>query len=164
MKRKVRPSPIDEALTRHFENLNDLKVPGDGTVETIDKMFGGRPYWRDFVRSDSFVKTVSTGILYRETIVDELTEKIEQAFSLDVMSGVMVKGPQGVGKSHSLVNLALTLQASGNYLVTFIPDCDQWTDSGFLLQMICASFGTQLESVNAPTLHPAQADYSRRQP
>jgi hypothetical protein len=69
---------------------------------------------------------------------------------LGVLSGVIVKGPQGVGKSHSLVNLVLKLQASGNYLVTFVPDCDWWRNASFLLRMICHSFNTTPEGILAP--------------
>jgi hypothetical protein len=125
-------------------------VPRDGTVVKIDKMFGGRPYWRDFVRSDRFAVSERNGILYRERIVDQLVAKVDKAISLGVLSGVIVKGPQGVGKSHSLVNLVLKLQASGNYLVTFVPDCDWWRNASFLLRMICHSFNTTPERILAP--------------
>jgi hypothetical protein len=124
-KPKISQTSIDEVLNNHFKILKKPKVPCDGTVVKIDKMFGGRrPYWRDFVRSDRFAVSERNGILYRERIVDQLIAKVDEAISLGVVSGVIVKGPQGVGKSHSLVNLVLKLQASGNYLVTFVPDCD----------------------------------------
>jgi hypothetical protein len=41
----------------------------------------------------------------------------------------MVKGTEGMGKSHTLVNTVLKLQSTGEYLVTFIPDCERWNSS-----------------------------------
>jgi hypothetical protein len=76
-KPKISQSPIDEALNNHFKNLKKPKVPRDGTVVKIDKMFGGRPYWRDFVRSDRFAVSERNGILYRERIVDQLVAKVD---------------------------------------------------------------------------------------
>jgi hypothetical protein len=61
---------------------------------------------------------------------------VENIFENGCGSGIMLKGPQGIGKSHSLVNLVLKL-----HLVTFVPDCDQWTTAEFLVKMICGSFG-----------------------
>ena len=54
----------------------------------------------------------------------------------------MVKGPNGVGKSHSLVNTALKLESEGHNLVTLIPDCGMWTSARFLIDYICKSFGS----------------------
>jgi hypothetical protein len=78
-------------------------------------------------------------VLYRANITDDLFELVEDSFESRL--GTMVTGPQGIGKSHSLVNLVLKLQASGKYLVTFIPDCSQWCTIDFLLLAICGSFG-----------------------
>jgi hypothetical protein len=96
--------------------------------------------------------------------VSDLLGKVNEAISMGVYSGVVVKGPQGIGKSHSLVNLVLTLQAGANCLVTFVPDCDMWEeDAAFLLQMICASFGTTPKGIAAPEIVPGQKDYFPRQ-
>lgn len=64
------------------------------------------------------------GILYRPVIVDELVVKVERVLNKDRRSGIMIKGPEGIGKSHSLVNLVRKLQygSNGKYLVTFIQD------------------------------------------
>jgi hypothetical protein len=78
-------------------------------------------------------------VLYRANITDDLFERVEDSFESRL--GNMVTGPQGIGKSHSLVNLVLKLQASGKYLVTFIPDCSQWCTVEFLVLAICGSFG-----------------------
>ena len=59
------------------------------------------------------------------------------------MTGVMIKGPNGIGKSHSIVSLVrkLLYDSDGGYLVTFIPNCDTWSGLGNLYDAICASFG-----------------------
>ena len=56
----------------------------------------------------------------------------------------MVKGPFGIGKSHTLVNLVrkLLYDSDGKYLVTFIPDCTKFRDEYSLLDAICSSFGS----------------------
>jgi hypothetical protein len=118
-------------------------------VYKIDEKFGRKPFWRDSVRSERFKTTVKSGVLYRQNIVTDLLEKVNEAISKKVESGFVVKGPRGIGKSHSLVNLVLKLQADANCLVTFIPDCDKWRNAAFLLKMICASFGTTPEGIAA---------------
>lgn len=63
--------------------------------------------------------------------------------------GVVVKGPTGIGKSHSLVNLVrkLLYDSNGKYLVTFIQDCEKFEDVYDLFDTICLSFGTSLEEI-----------------
>ena len=65
------------------------------------------------------------------------------------LTGIMIKGPDGIGKSHSLVNLVRNLQynSSCKYLVTFIPDCQEWNDVNELYTAICRSFGTSLPAL-----------------
>lgn len=53
----------------------------------------------------------------------------------------MVKGPQGIGKSHSLVNTVLKLQSTGKDLVTLIPDCKRCNNEFYFVNAICSSFG-----------------------
>jgi hypothetical protein len=154
---------IDAALTSHFETSTKPTAPGDGEVYKIDEKFGRKPYWRGTVRSERFETTVGGGVLYRQNIVTELLGKVSEAISKEVESGFVVKGPQGIGKSHSLVNLVLKLQADANCLVTFIPDCDKWRNAAFLLKMICASFGATPEGIAAPEIVPGQMDYFPRQ-
>jgi hypothetical protein len=154
---------IDAALSRHFETSAKPTVPGDGVVYKIDEKFGRKPYWRDSVRPERFKATVESGVLYRQNIVTDLLGKVNEAVSMGVDSGFVVKGPQGIGKSHSLVNLVLKLQADANCLVTFLPDCYKWDGAGYLLKMICGSFGTKPEDVQAPEIVPGQKDYYPRQ-
>lgn len=56
-----------------------------------------------------------------------------------------MKGPQGVGKSHSIVNTVLKLLSTGNYLVTFIPDCAAWGDSVQFAEQVFASLGSSAD-------------------
>jgi hypothetical protein len=100
-------------------------------------------YWIDYARGERFDSTLENGILYRPKIVDELANKVNAVLGLPVRKGIMVKGPQGVGKSHSLVSLVrkLLYGSKNKYLVTFIPDCNKWNDADYLLEAICASFG-----------------------
>ena len=106
-------------------------------------------YWKDDVRSDRFGSTLETGILYRPQIVAELYQMVEGALRMKVSQGIMVKGPGGIGKSHSLVNLVRKLIYGSNskYLVTFIPDCFKWGSVIDLLDAICASCGIAVEPI-----------------
>ena len=106
-------------------------------------------YWQDDVRSDRFGNTLETGILYRPQIVAELHQMVEGALRRKVKQGIMVKGPGGIGKSHSLVNLVRKLNYGSNskYLVTFIPDCFKWGSVVDLLRAICASCGIAVQPI-----------------
>jgi Cdc6-like AAA superfamily ATPase len=77
---------------------------------------------------------------------------VENAFKENEPNGIMITGTNGVGKSHSLVNLVRTLQyeSSCKYLVTFIPDCGQWEFVHDLYNAICSSFGTSLSALKWP--------------
>jgi hypothetical protein len=81
----------------------------------------------------------SLHVLYRAEVTRDLFTQMKNNFKDGL--GTMVTGPQGIGKSHSLVNLVLRLQASGNYLVTFIPNCGAWYTQNELMDAICGSFG-----------------------
>ena len=82
-------------------------------------------YWIENVQQVRFDDCESRGILYRPKIVEEMMKVVEDAFKKERRTGIMIKGPHGIGKSHSLVNLVRNLQynSSCKYLVTFIPDC-----------------------------------------
>lgn len=106
-------------------------------------------YWKTNVREGRFESALTSGkgILYRPQIVTELHQMIDSALSNEVRRGIMVKGPAGIGKSHSLVNLVRRLMYGSNseYLVTFIPDCFKWYSVVELLDAICASCGIAAE-------------------
>jgi len=73
----------------------------------------------------------------------------------------MVKGPQGIGKSHSLVNLVrkLLYDSEGKYLVNFIEDCKKFGDVYHLNENICNPFGTPTEQLEFPIPSLADAQY-----
>jgi hypothetical protein len=134
---------VGNALDAHFREVASLQIPQNGTkydVTTQFDKFGN--YWIPQVDSGRFDTTLQNGVLYREVIVNDLERAVDNAFGRRGPWGVMVVGPHGVGKSHSLVNLVLKLQRSRKYLVTFVPDCGRWLHPKFMLQMICGSFGT----------------------
>ena len=90
------------------------------------------------------------GILYRPEIVNEIVAQIEGNLLETAAQGLMIKGPQGIGKSHSIVNVIRKLQSTGNYLVTFIPNCETWGHIDDLINAICGSIGTSATSIGIP--------------
>jgi hypothetical protein len=107
-------------------------------------------YWMKGLRKVRFNDCKRRGILYRPEIVKDMMKAVEDAFNIGGPAGIMIKGPQGIGKSHSLVNLIRTLQydSSCKYLVTVIPDCQHWNDIDHLYTAICSSFGTSLSALS----------------
>ena len=73
--------------------------------------------------------------------MNEIIAKIEGNLLEPVAKVLMIKGPQGIGKSRSIVNIIRKLQFTGNYLVTFIPDCENWNTFYDLIEAICSSCG-----------------------
>jgi hypothetical protein len=98
----------------------------------------------DLFRPERFHKTVEMGILSRPQIVQEMKSIIFDPKNKKF--GLFVKGPQGVGKSHSIVNLVQTLRAEG-HIVTFIPFCELWTNKLGLMKAICRSIGTTMDAL-----------------
>jgi hypothetical protein len=143
---------IRTALLKHFKAVKgkNQKLPTGShhLVYNVRDAFGTFGYWTDLVRPDRFERTLRSGILYRPHIVDELSAKVESAFASGVRQGIIVQGPHGIGKSHSLINLVLKLESSGNYLVTFVPDCTLWNSAVFLVDLICKSFGLAVYGSN----------------
>ena len=80
---------------------------GSGMYKLSEAHHGTNPYWVDSVRPERFKGTLQSGFLYRPAIVNGLCSRIQDALNSSVREGVMVKGPHGVGKSHSLVNTVL---------------------------------------------------------
>jgi hypothetical protein len=134
---------ITARLNAHFAALaaDPIEVPDDGTLYGIENAFGTVcDSWKGMMQPDRFGRTTDTNILYRSQIIDELFAMVDTIL-LSPNMGMMVKGPQGIGKSHTLVNLVLKLQSTGNYLVTFVPDCNKFKSGHFFLKVICDSFG-----------------------
>lgn len=132
---------LQSALTAFFQQ-NPPTCPAVLNKYVAATVWNGKPYWTTHVRSSRFQETLEKGILYRPQIVNSICDEIETALNKNVRSGIIVKGPQGVGKSHSLVNTVLKLESTKNYLVTFVPDCDSWVHEIFLIEQICKSFSS----------------------
>ena len=156
-------APVDSdaltgALEAFFQRPLLQRPVGTSMKYGVDTAFGEAPYWVGAVRSARFKSTLVGGILYRPQIVDEIHTRIVDCLQKPVTFGIMVKGPQGIGKSHSLVNTVLKLQSTNEYLVTFIPDCANWDTADYLLEQICASFGSTPDALRIPQ-RPAYQDY-----
>ena len=107
-------------------------------------------YWMNGLQKVRFDDCKSRGIFYRHEIVKAMLKAVEDAFKKGGPAGIMIKGPHGICKSHSLVNLVRTLQydSSCKYLVTMISDCQRWGDVDDLYTAICSSFGTSLSALS----------------
>ena len=139
-------SPLEEAITNYFRsqsvaNFNDstshLYMVNDAFKE---------PYWKDIL-SDRLEFSNCKDILYRPEIVNEIVSLIKENLANMPKHGVMIKGPPGIGKSHSIVNAVRKLQSTGNYLVTFM-NCESWSTLDDLVSAICSSFGTSYDLLN----------------
>ena len=120
------PTSIELALGRFFDpptRTTTIQCPQGSETYIVNDAFGENPYWSGDVRSARFEGTLRRGILYRPQIVNDIIVTIEKNLNGVVRGGLVIKGPQGIGKSHSLVNTVLKLQSTGKHLVTFIPDC-----------------------------------------
>jgi hypothetical protein len=136
-----RNQALSAAIAAFFEAAPP-QCPTKTQLYNIAAQFAGDggPYWLYAVRGDRFTSTIQHGILFRPSITQEICAEIDSALGGPTRRGVMLKGPQGIGKSHSLVNTVLSLESTGNYLVTFIPDCSIWVHGGQLVDWICGSF------------------------
>jgi len=95
--------------------------------------------WIQYVRKDCMRKR--SEVLYRPQIVNDLVQQIEHLLGSGDGVGLFVKGPLGVGKSYSLINLTRYLLASGKYWVTIIPDCQRWIDEESFFRFLLESVG-----------------------
>jgi hypothetical protein len=160
----VPPFPDAERIARlvayHFAT-EPPKVPAkQGPLYNIREHFGKFcRYWIDKVQFNRFGRD---SVLYRDGVTNALFQRVQYALDRGPGTGIIVKGPQGIGKSHSLVNLVLKLLSTKQYLVTFIPNCEAWTSSTALMEAICASFGAKLQDVGYPPNTPMQADIPER--
>ena len=107
-----------------------------------DNRVMGQQSWMKQQLPSCFDDSRKRGILYRPEIVNEIIAKVKENLSKPVSLGLFISGPQGIGKSHSIVNVIRKLQSTGDYLVTFVPDCGNWKTSDDLIEAICASIGT----------------------
>jgi hypothetical protein len=146
---------IAKAVKALEKKLTRSTIPsvGQECMYKIEDMFKG-PFgsWQRKMQPEGFEFSIPNGILYRPAITEELFDKVKAALEKPVEKGVLVQGPHGIGKSHSLVNLVLKLQSTGKYLVTFVPDCDQWGTVTFLFELICDSLGITPHEIGFPDI------------
>jgi hypothetical protein len=160
---------LQQKLERHFRRIETEKtapklLPLSQTSHLYDIDDGFAPddlYWTENAQKSPFKDSFERGILYRPKIVEELVTEVETLLSDRFPGGVMVKGPQGIGKSHSLVNLVrkLLYNSNGKYLVTFIQNCQSFKDVSDLYESICKSFGTSTKELQFPMPKPPEAEY-----
>jgi hypothetical protein len=114
----------------------------------VDKL-----YWKKDVQYERFRDTLVDGLLYRPNVTNEIYSKVLDLLERQVPAGLMIKGPQGIGKSHSIVNLARKLLSTGSFVVTIVPYCGKWGDTKFLVDSICSSFGAHFEDDQMTSFH-----------
>jgi hypothetical protein len=136
------------ALAKHFDpNRISRPQPFENRTYVYDvrEVYGGEenlPYWYRNSRLTRFQSSALYGTLYRPEIVDDIMYKVNENLNLSWPEGIFVTGPQNIGKSYSLVNTVIHLESNRDYLITFIPDCQRWTNSYQLIEAIFKSFGS----------------------
>jgi hypothetical protein len=136
---------FSKALELHFKNTKPA-APKVCTLYSIESLYNNvDPYWVEHIRTIRFKEdgTEVRQVLYRPTIVNEIVDKISTQLGTRAIDGVFVTGPQGIGKSFSLVNTVIKLESTGKYLVTFFPDSDEWRHAGDVVKDIANSIGIQ---------------------
>jgi hypothetical protein len=127
--------------------------------EIINAYHGTLPYWEPKLTFERFETPGGTDeqvlpLLYRPEIVQQLTAEITHQLKTRAIDGVFVTGPQGIGKSFSLVNTVIALESTGDYLVTFLPDGDKWSLGSDVVDAIAASMGVDDEKIGqVPDFH-----------
>jgi hypothetical protein len=142
---------IEAAVKKHFADIraSNLQAPASDHLYKIEDEFGTKAdYWKKKLQLGRFENVKKPSILYRPQVVDKLFEEMTEVFETEPLPGLMVTGPSGIGKSHSLVNLVHKLQSTGDYLVTFFPDCNWWPTATYFLEVVCDSFGIELRGPN----------------
>jgi len=104
---KVPFNPTLPAFAPTLPRSDSTLPPSDPTLSAFSPTDS---YWIERVQKVRFDDCKSRGILYRPEIVKAMLKAVEDAFKKGGPAGIMIKGPHGIGKSHSLVNLVCTLQ------------------------------------------------------
>jgi hypothetical protein len=142
---------IKSELEKYFDSDRRIVRPErfrDCFTYKINEVYNQtEPYWYEYLRGCRFDGIQTKGLLYRPQIVNEIIQCIQHNLQADFGKGLFVKGPQNIGKSFSLVNTVIHLESTGDYLVTFIPDCDKWDDAYYLVESIFKSFGTNADEL-----------------
>lgn len=138
---------IMDTILRHLEidRSSQLLDPNITVVYTLEEGF--HPSDRSWLRHIQLNRmAANSNILYRPQIVNDLVKQIEKIIDRGKGHALMVSGAQGVGKSHSLINLTRYLLASGKYMVTIIPDCGKWYTTSDFFDYILESVGVNPRS------------------
>ncbi len=152
------PPVNNEWLWPGFEDLRD-KIINHLDLDRSTKSLGEDParyrleegfveqdrYWIGDINTSRM--TADSTVLYRPGILNQLIQKLESLLNSKMKEGMLIKGPQGVGKSYTLVNLTRYLLASKEYVVTIIPDCYHWDTMGYFLQYLLSSVGLKLHDL-----------------
>jgi len=152
------PPPFN--LTLLHEKLdNDLKVlkdkqqattlqetPSSEVYQIKEKFEPKDHYWIKKCPDRTIWQFVTKRVLFLPAVVDELVWRVETCLAEKGHQGLMIKGPHGIGKSHSIVNLVRQSLYHSNckYFVTFIPDCAIWKDVTDLFKFICKPLDSNL--------------------
>ncbi len=152
-------SQINEHLDLRVERSNKILMGESPTCYKLkDGFLEQDSYWMDQVNTNRIRSDLT--VLYRPGIVNELVQQVEHMLESDEMEGIIIKGPEGVGKSYTLVNLTRYLLASQKYVVTIIPDCNNWDTMGYFLRHLLSSVGVDVldlgltyESIDNDDLH-----------
>jgi len=80
-------------------------------------------YWYDDLWHEQFQSSKKEGVLFCLVIINELICMVETCLVEDAPQRLMIKGLQGIGKSHSIVNLIhqLLYHSNGNTLSLLSP-------------------------------------------
>ncbi len=138
---------ITEKIHNHLDVDRSIKIlrksPARYTLQ--DGFMEQDLYWIRHINT-SRMRADST-VLYRPKIVNGIIKDVKRMLMSITIEGMMIKGPQGVGKSYTLVNLARCLLASQKYLVTIIPNCEHWGNMDYLFRCILHSVGVDASSL-----------------
>ena len=107
--------------------------------------------WIPFMRDERM--THDSKVLYRPKIVKKLVDEIDYILAKGYTRGLLLKGPQGVGKSYSLINLTRFLMASDEYWVTIFPNCQHWSSKEYFFRVMLQSVGVDLRTVRRLLVH-----------
>ena len=89
----------------HVYDIDPKEANELNSVSAISAFSPKDSYWRHKVQHLRFDDCDNRGILYRPQIVKEMMKVIDGTFKKNRRSGIIMKGPHVIGKSHSLVNL-----------------------------------------------------------
>ena len=158
-------SHLEEAITNYFRtpSIKPFGNDSESHLYLLHDVFKN-PYWLNDISSDRFITSFHNGILYRPETVNEMCTAVATNLANVPKQGLMIKGPQGSGKSHSIINVVRKLQSTEKYLVTYIADCTFWSISIELVKTICSSFGTSYDLLDLPYFKSGNDKYEEEFP